>query len=133
MLSRLTDKIGSFGAITSAMGCAACFPALGTLATSIGLGFLSSFEGIFINKLLPIFAVVALVANLWGWYNHRAHLRGVISILGPLAVLATLYPLWKYGWSTYLFYAGLILMFVVSIIDLVKPAKPACSITDAAS
>lgn len=130
MLLKFTEKIGSFGAIGSAMGCAACFPALGALAASAGLGFLSSFEGILINRLLPIFAIVALVANIWGWYQHRVHYRGIISTLGPLAVLATLYPLWKYGWSTYLFYAGLILMFVMSIFDLVKPAKPHCSITD---
>ena len=132
MLSRITEKIGSFGAIASAMGCAGCFPALGALGASIGLGFLSSFEGILINKLLPIFAIIVLIANLWGWYQHKVHYRGLISILGPLAVLATLYPLWEYGWSTYLFYAGLILMFVVSIFDLVKPAKPSCSITCAA-
>lgn len=132
MLSRITEKIGSFGAIASAMGCAACFPVLGALGASIGLGFLSSFEGILINKLLPIFAVIVLMANLWGWYQHKVHYRGLISILGPLAVLATLYPLWKYGWSTYLLYAGLLLMFVVSILDLVKPAKPSCSIANSA-
>ena len=132
MLSRIAEKVESFGAIASAMGCAACFPALGALGASLGLGFLSSFEGVLINKLLPIFATVALIANVWGWYQHRVHYRGVISILGPLAVLATLYPLWIYGWSRYLFCVGLLLMFVVSIVDLVKPAKSTCLITDLA-
>ena len=129
IISKLIEKVGSIGAIVSAMGCAACFPALGALGASIGLGFLSSYEGVLINKLLPIFALIALLANGWGWFRHRVHYRGVLSISGPIAVLATLYPLWTYGWSTYLFYAGIIMMLIVSILDVKSPAKPQCAIT----
>jgi mercuric ion transport protein len=127
---RIAEKLGSFGVVIAALGCTACFPALGALASTLGLGFLSGFEGVFINKLLPIFAGLALLANIAGWALHRNHLRGFISILGPLGVLATLYPLWKYGWSTYLFYACLILMLTVSIWDIVKPAQKVCSSKD---
>lgn len=28
-------------------------------------------EGLFISKLLPLFAVVALLANSLGWLSHR--------------------------------------------------------------
>lgn len=105
------------------MGCAACFPALGALAGTFGLGFLAQFEGILINKLLPAFAVLVLIVNIWGWFKHRVHIRGLVSILGPLAILATLYPLWSYRWSTYLFYVALATMFAVSILDIAKPAK----------
>jgi len=129
IIARIIDKIGAGGSIISAMGCAACFPALGSLGAAIGLGFLSSYEGLFINTLLPIFAGIALFANLISWFQHKVHYRGILSLIGPAAVLATLYPLWQYGWSTYIFYVGLILMFVVSLLDTFKPAKaPECQI-----
>ena len=129
LISGTLDKLGSFGSIISAMGCAACFPTLGALGASVGLGFLSSYEGLLINKLLPAFAVIALLANVWGWSRHRVHYRGLLSVSGPIAIILTLYPLWKYGWSTYLFYVGLILMLAVSIFDVVKPAQSQCTIT----
>lgn len=121
---KLAEKFAALGTIIAAMGCAACFPALGALAASIGLGFLSAYEGIFINKLLPLFAALVLTFNLFYWWQHRAHWRGILSLFGPSAVLLTLYPLWKYGWSTYLFYAALALMLFVSVLDVVKPPRP---------
>ncbi|WP_455737576.1 hypothetical protein, partial [Candidatus Enterovibrio escicola] len=42
---------------------------------------------------------------------------------GPVAVLLTLYPLWLYDWSTYLFYFGICLMVVMSVLDIVKPVR----------
>lgn len=126
MLSRIFDKVGSLGVFVSAMGCAACFPALGSLAASLGLGFLSSFEGVLINKILPAFALFALILNSFMWGKNGLHIRGSLSIAGPLAVLLTLYPLWKYGWSTYLFYFGIILMVIMSVFEFIKPAHPVC-------
>lgn len=120
------DKIGVGGVIIAALSCAACFPALGALAATLGLGFLSQLEGLAINKLLPLFASIALAVNAYGWYQHRNHWRGVLSILGPIAILATLYPLWQYAWSTYLFYCALVLMLAVSVADLKWPAMKAC-------
>ena len=63
-LSALSEKLGAMGAVLSAMGCASCFPLLGSLGTTIGLGFLAKFEGLFINTLLPIFAVITCCAAL---------------------------------------------------------------------
>ncbi len=123
---RLGDKFGSIGVIMAALGCSACFPALGALGAAIGLGFLSSFEGLFVNTLLPVFASLALVVNTVGWYLHRNMIRGLLALIGPASILLTLYPLWKYSWSTYLFYAGLVLMFSVSLFDIVKPVKEGC-------
>jgi len=48
-ITRAADKAGVVGAIVAAMGCAACFPALGSLAAALGLGFLSQYEGVFIR------------------------------------------------------------------------------------
>jgi mercuric ion transport protein len=131
-LNSTLDKIGVGGVIVAALSCAACFPALGALAATLGLGFLSQLEGIAINTLLPAFACLALLVNTYGWYQHRVHWRGLLSIAGPVAVLATLYPLWQYGWSTYLFYSALILMLVISVADLVRPPKPVCPLPGAA-
>jgi mercuric ion transport protein len=126
------DKLGAGGVIVAALSCAACFPALGALAATLGLGFLSQLEGVAINTLLPVFAFLALAVNCFGWFQHRSHWRGLLSVLGPVAILATLYPLWQYGWSTYLFYAALILMLAVSVADLIWPIKKQCSMPEAA-
>jgi len=109
------------------MSCAGCFPALGSLGAAIGLGFLSSYEGFLFHKLLPSLAGLALIANTIGWYRHRVALRGLLSIAGPVAVLAALFALWQDDWGIYLFYAGLASMLAASILDLFNPAKrPQC-------
>lgn len=123
---RLFDKSGALGAIVAAMGCASCFPALGALGASIGLGFLAQFEGLFINTLLPVFAWIVLLANVVAFISHRRWIRMLAGITGPSMVLLTLYPLWKYGWSTYLFYAGLVVMLIVAVWDIVSPASRTC-------
>ena len=127
-LSRLFGKTGALGAIAAAMGCASCFPALGALAASLGLGFLAHFEGLFINTLLPIFAWIALIANVIAFVAHRRWLRLAAGVVGPSLVLLTLYPLWSYGWSTYLFYTGLVVMLVVAVWDIVSPPARTCAI-----
>lgn len=129
MINKILDKVGSGGVWIAALSCTACFPALGSLASALGLGFLSHFEGIAVNTLLPIFATLALIVNVYNWYKNQNHLRGALSVFGPIAVLLTLYPLWQYDCSTYLFYLGICLMVVMSILDIVKPIKePTCQI-----
>ncbi|PWK47313.1 organomercurial transporter MerC [Pleionea mediterranea] len=120
MVNKLVDKLGIFGVWLAALSCTACFPALGTVASLLGLGFLSSLEGIAINYLLPILALVVLLANSLSWYNNRQHIRGVLGVSGPLAILTTLYLFWSAHWSTYLFYLGLSLMLLTSIIDMYR-------------
>lgn len=127
LISSWSDKTGSLGAIVSAMGCASCFPALGSIAGAVGLGFLAQFEGVFINTLLPIFAVIALLANLISGIRHRQWLRLLAGIAGPLMVLATLYLFWSADWSTYMFYVGLLIMLGVSIWDFLSPPRRACA------
>ncbi len=121
------DKTGALGSLTAAMGCASCFPALGSLGAALGLGFLSQYEGVFLNTLLPAFAALALVANLLAYVSHRIWYRTLLACLGPVMVLLTMYPLWQYGWSTYLLYAGIAMMLAVSIWDMVSPPSRVCS------
>jgi mercuric ion transport protein len=127
---RLFDKTGSVGAIIAAMGCASCFPALGALGASMGLGFLAHYEGLFINTLLPVFAGIVLVTNLISWWSHRLWWRTLIGLVGPVMVLATFYLFWTDNWSTYMFYVGLVLMLAVSIWDIVSPPLKSCSSCD---
>lgn len=119
--SRLLDKAGALGSVVAALSCASCFPALGALGAAIGLGGLAQFEGIAINTLLPIFASIALAANVLSFLSHRVWHRLLAGIAGPAMVLATLYLFWTDDWSTWMFYAGLVLMLIVAIWDLVSP------------
>ena len=128
LLSFLADKVGSMGSFISAAGCAACFPALGALGASIGLGALAQFEGLFINTLLPIFAGIALLANMASWFKHRIWYRGLLGISGPCMVLATLFLFWSDNWSTQLFYIGIALMIIMSLWDIMGPAGKQCKV-----
>ena len=125
-LSRLGDKTGVLGTLVSAMGCGACFPAIASLGAAVGLGFLEQWEGVFVNTLLPLFAGVALFANFVGWFSHHQYLRTILGMTGPSMVLATMFPLWQYDWSTYLLYTGIAMMMATSIWDLLSPANRRC-------
>lgn len=125
-LARLGDKAGALGAIVSTMGCAMCFPAAASLGAAIGLGFLSQWEGLFVNTLLPLFAWLALVANALGWFSHRQWRRSLAGMAGPAIVLLSLYPWFQYAWSSWTLYGGLALMLVVATWDLVLPARRCC-------
>ncbi|WP_223415611.1 MULTISPECIES: organomercurial transporter MerC [unclassified Pseudomonas] len=128
LLTRIGDKAGSIGVLVSAMGCAACFPALASLGTAFGLGFLSQWEGLFITTLLPLFAGLALLINTLGWRNHRQWRRTALGLIGPVLVLAAVFFMRAYDWrSGWLLYIGLALMLGGSIWDLVSPAHHRCA------
>ena len=125
--SGVLNKTTSIGSLAAAMSCAGCFPALGSFGAAIGLGFLAQYEGFFFHTLIPALAFLALVANAVAWYRHRIALRGIVSISGPLAVLVALFVLWHSGWGAALFYVGLALMLIVSILDIAhSPSTPRC-------
>jgi mercuric ion transport protein len=126
-IPQVTTKLGDFGVIVSAMGCASCFPLLGSLGTAVGLGFLAGFEGVFLNTLLPAFAILALASSIFSWVQHRQLVRGVLGVMGPIMVLATFYLFWTDNWSTYLFYFALALMLTVAIWDILSPPTKACA------
>ena len=127
-MDRTLDKVGTTGVWIAALSCPMCFPALGSIVSSLGLGFLFVFERIAINFLLPMFASFVLLINLYAWYQHQNHLRGILSVLSPILILLILYPLWKYSWSVYMFYMAIGLMLGVSILDLVKPVRNLCKV-----
>lgn len=125
-ITRTADKAGVIGSIITAMGCAACFPALASLGAALGLGFLSRYEGVFIHYLLPLFAVIALIANIVGGLRHRRWARMALSVIGPILVLAAALLMAARGWPTsWLLYPGLTLMVAVAIWDLAAPPRNA--------
>lgn len=126
LLTRLGDKVSALGALVSAMGCAMCFPSIASLGGALGLGFLSQWEGLFINTLLPLFAWIALVLNGLGWFSHRQWRRSLLGMSGPILLLLSLYPWFQYGWSTYVTYFALGLMVAVSLWDIYSPANKHC-------
>lgn len=123
-LTRSADKAGVIGAILAAIGCAACFPALGSLGAAIGLGFLSQYEGTLITYVLPLFATIGLVANVVGGLRHRHWPRMILGIIGPVLVLFAALLMSLRGiraeWSLY---SGLVLMVAVSLWDMISPPR----------
>ena len=80
-LTRFLDKVGGLATLTATMACASCFPALASLASS--MGFLAQYEGIFVNTLLPFFAAVVMLMNAIAFIGHRVWYRGLAGIAGP--------------------------------------------------
>ena len=116
--TRIAGSTGTIGSIIAAMSCTACFPALASLASALGLGFLGQFEGISIHYILPLFALIGLAANVIGG-RRRGWARMVLGIIGPLLVLAAALLMATYGMATeWLLYPGLVLMIGIAIWDL---------------
>ena len=128
-ITRAADKAGVVGTVVSAAACPACFPALASLGSAVGLGILAEYEGLIITTLLPLFAAVALVANALGWLRHRQWHRSLLGMTGPAIVLAALLLFAGQEWYAGLLYAGLACMVGVSLWDLLSPANKRCDVS----
>lgn len=134
--TQVVDKAGVIGAIAGSFGCAACFPAAASIGAAIGLGFLGQWEGLLVRFLIPVFAIVALLANLSGWFSHRQWQRALIGSVGPVLALTGAFGLMgvfamTHGFLTAnvargIFYAGLIVMVLAALWDLIRPASRRC-------
>lgn len=134
--TRVADKAGVIGTIVGSFGCAACFPAVASIGTAIGLGFLGHWEGLLVRFLIPIFAVVALLANLTGWFSHRQWQRALTGSIGPVLALIGAFGLMGVFGMTHgflpadvarrTFYAGLMVMVLIALWDLIRPASRRC-------
>lgn len=126
LLKSVSEKSSTLGALVSLMGCSMCFPAIASLGGALGMGFLSQWEGLFINTLLPIFAVLALAINLFGYFLHKQVIRTLVGIIGPIILLLSIYPWFHYSWSTNATYAGIAIMLAASLWDILSPANKHC-------
>lgn len=125
-LTRIGDKLSAVGAVVSAMGCAMCFPAIASLGGALGLSFLGQWEWDLIELYLPAFAWIALVLSALGYISHRQIGRSLLGMVGPVLLLLSLYPMFKYAWSTYVTYSALVIMVASSVFDLFYPANKRC-------
>lgn len=130
-ITRIIDKTGVIGAIVGSFSCAMCFPAAASLGAAIGLGFLSQWEGLFVNWLIPIFAALALLGTLAGWFSHRQWQRTLPGSIGPVLALAGVFGLTHHllakDLARGIFYTGLAAMFLASIWDMANPANRRCA------
>ena len=136
LTTRVADKAGVIGTIVGSFGCAACFPAVASIGAAIGLGFQGQWEGLFVRFLIPIFAIVALIANLTGWFSHHQWQRALTGSIGPVLALIGAFGLMGVFGMTHgflaanvargTFYAGLIVMVLVAVWDLVSPSRRRC-------
>lgn len=53
---RFINNTGSVSLIAASPSCASCFPASVALGASMGLGFLTQYEGFFLNTLIRLAA-----------------------------------------------------------------------------
>lgn len=119
LVTSIASGGGTLGAIFAAMSCVACFPALASLASALGLGFLGQYESSSIRYVLPLFALIGLAANVIGGLRRKDRVRMILGIVGPLLVLAAALLMATYGMPTeWLLYPGLGLMIVIAIWDL---------------
>lgn len=125
-IARIAEKAGALGIIVSSMACAGCFPALASLGAAIGLGFLQQYESLFVLRIIPLFAVLAFLANALGWFAHRQWRRSLLGASGPAMVFAGAFFLFGSAWMRPLVYLGIVLMVGVSIWDLAWPANRRC-------
>ena len=130
IVTRLGDKSGSLGAVIAAMGCSFCFPAIASLGTAIGLGFLAQWEGFLLTKVLPGAAILTLLVNVLGYFYHRQWYRSVAGVIGPVAILLILNFWFATYWRTDAIYAALGLMIAVSIWDIFWPANRHCDVAE---
>lgn len=131
----VADKVGVAGSLVSTMSCAMCFPAMASIGAAIGLGFLTRWESVFVHVLIPVFVLLALLANAAGWLSHRQWQRSLLGSIGPLVALV--------GWLAFIdawlptggargvLYTGLIIMLLAAIWDLVSPASRRCAVDGA--
>lgn len=126
--ARFADKAGVLGSIVSVMGCASCYPAVASLGVVVGLGFMSRYEHFLVSTLLPFFAALALVANVWGWSGHRQWHRTLPGMAGPAIVLADTLLFRGHRWTAGLLYVGLGMMTAVSVWDILAPAHRRCGL-----
>ena len=64
LITRIADKAGALGSVVSAMGCAACFPAIASLGAAIGLGFTGEEARKLVVELVPDQGRIELILSL---------------------------------------------------------------------
>jgi mercuric ion transport protein len=85
LITRIADKAGHSAALFPRWAAPRAL-AIASLGAAIGLGFLQNTKDCS-SQLLPLFAVVALLANALGWLSHRQWHRSLLGMIGPAIVV----------------------------------------------
>lgn len=104
------DRIGSVGALATAVAAPCCFPLFAALAATLGLGVLGRFE----TTVLYLFQGFALLAMLGLTLSYRKHRRFGPVAAGLLGGSALAYSFY-WDWSVTLVYAGLVTIVIASV------------------
>lgn len=125
--TNIFERTGVLGTLIASMGCGFCFPFLASLGASLGIGFLSEFEGFFIQTLIPVLAWFIIIVQIYAWLKHRRINYLLIGLLGPATILILKYFFWTANLRTEIYYLALVIMLLYSIFTIFKPPRKACS------
>ena len=75
------DKVGSFGAVFAAALAPCCFPLLGVIATTLGLGAAEQFAPQ-LQYAVQFFVLLAVAGSAMMYRVHRRPLPLILSVIG---------------------------------------------------
>lgn len=107
---RSLDRIGSIGALLSAVAAPCCFPIFAAVAAASGLTALGKFETT-VLYLFRGFALLTIVGLALSYRKHRHFAPLALGLLSGSPLVFVFY----YSWSVYLPYAGLLGLVVASV------------------
>jgi mercuric ion transport protein len=87
---RITEKVGSIGAVIGALACPICFPKIAVLGAAVGLGVLAPFEGYLAKGVQALF-LIAFIGQLMAFRQHRNHWLLALSLLTTLLLFSGYY------------------------------------------
>lgn len=123
---KATSKIGAVSigpglgaALLAKASCPLCYPAIGGVLSSIGLGFL--FQGIYLYIFMALFFSFALFGLYYRANERRGYSPLLLGILGVFIVILGQYLAYEV-----VFYIGITILTGASIWNLI-PIKKECS------
>ncbi len=121
MKAKFLDKFGALGAVFSliaATGCPACFPLLGIIGATLGLGFLRPYEGVIVY-VFQGFVLLSLIGNIIAYLSHRKIYGLLIGVISPLIIFFAFHIYFDYR----LIYIGLFGLFIAAVVNYVENRK----------
>lgn len=121
MKAKFLDKVGAIGAVFSliaAAGCPACFPLLGIIGATFGLGFLRPYEGILMH-VFQGFVFLSLIGNVIAYLSHRKIYALLIGVISPLMIFFAFYVYFDYR----IIYAGMLGLLVTAVVNYIERRK----------
>ena len=121
MKAKILDKFGAIGAFFSliaATGCPACFPLLGVIGATLGLGFLRPYEGI-IMYVFQGFVLLSLIGNIFSYLYHKRMVPLIVGVASPALIFFAFYIYFSY----LLIYVGLVGLFIAGILNYIANKK----------